>query len=42
VAAAYGTACIAAFVWFYPIWSALPVPAGDLAGARWFWLESWR
>jgi dolichyl-phosphate-mannose--protein O-mannosyl transferase len=31
-----------AFVVFYPIWSAWPLPQQALSGSTWFWLERWR
>lgn len=38
----YAGVCVALFVWFYPIWTGLPVAKSALAGSRWFWFASWR
>jgi dolichyl-phosphate-mannose--protein O-mannosyl transferase len=38
----YLALCVLAFVWFYPIWTAVPVDPESFRGSRWFWLASWR
>lgn len=42
ITSGYVALVVAAFVYFYPIWSGWPVTAGQLAGRHWFWFPSWR
>jgi dolichyl-phosphate-mannose-protein mannosyltransferase len=38
----YLAVCLAAYVHFYPVWTALPLSAASLGSRRWLWFESWR
>jgi dolichyl-phosphate-mannose--protein O-mannosyl transferase len=38
----YTAACAATFVYFYPIWSALPISQEAYASHRWLWFTAWR
>jgi dolichyl-phosphate-mannose--protein O-mannosyl transferase len=42
VPAGYAVACVAMFVWFYPVWSAWPVSNAAYYSHRWFWFPGWR
>ena len=42
IAGIYILCCVAAFIYFYPIWSAWPISTHALSSHRWIWFNRWR